>query len=156
MNTSDLRKAIKLQQIGFISEDDKFVLKVGKYKTVVDLEKKTYKDNIDDNPKYKKSIEKDLNALGFERTSGKVKSNFSDYIEKLKKNKFEYDEDVEAYCADFKTHSVCINDKFEVSFYCDDKKDFMKDQEGRVERWKKRFRDMGISNLKITTVEEYE
>jgi hypothetical protein len=66
--------------------------------------------------------------------------------EKLLAAGYEFVEDNNEYCKDFKTHSVCMNIQGMVSFYVDedDYDHFMMDQEERVKRWESRFRKIGV------------
>ena len=99
-------------------------------------------------------------------SSGGVSKNYKNSIytieekfdpEVLIRNGFYYDKgDTNYYCKDFKTHTVCIDKKFGVHFYAENMEKFLSDIKDREERWKLRFKKMGIAVKKFEEPEEYE
>ena len=147
---------LKLEKFGFEDENNKMILKNFRGRTIAVVDDSGYSitNNIDKD--FREDIEKTLKKLDINPSGIKIKEKEFD-PEVLLANGFYFDKgDTNYYCKDFKDHTVCIDKKYNVHFYTSDLKKFNQDITGRQERWKVRFRKLGITVNQFVEVEEYE
>lgn len=153
-----LRLSWKLQNLGFRKQKDGSFIYQYRKNIIEVFPNMTYTHNIKE-VSYKGETDRALQKLGLKysgKATSEIKIDKDTYIKILLKNKFYFDDDINMYCKDFKTHSTCLDLKtMKVDFYCDDLKDFLKGNEERKERWKKRFAEMHINIDGFGKTEEY-
>ena len=149
---------MRLEKYGFEPEkDNKMVLRDHSGRVIAVIDKTGYTILENEDEAWKQSIIKIMKRYEIKPSGSKVTIEEKFDPEVLIRNGFYYDKgDTNYYCKDFKTHTVCIDKKFGVHFYAENMEKFLSDIKDREERWKLRFKKMGIAVKKFEEPEEYE
>ncbi len=134
-----------LERVGFKFFVNVFVYDVGPIYIEVSKEGKYFIKGDIDKAK-EEQIAAFMSKFGIEKRDeiSKSKATIKDI---LLRNNFEYNEKLNACVQKFKTHLVLVNDAgiVNILYYESFKEREMKTHKERIERWKKRFYDMGIN-----------
>lgn len=139
------RQKWELEQAMFHQEGNKYVFKTSEIYIEVD-ENGKFSLGSGMSEQNKNNAIMSMENMGFTYNSTPVEKPKVDIGKILTENGFEYFEPLKSYVQKFKTHLVMVtpSGNVKIFYYPDFAEKEMKDHEARINRWKQRFRKMGI------------